>query len=47
MQLMQEFLLILKGNGMDHLSPEELQKLLEDYKSWVRELVLSQRLNDG
>ena len=47
MQLTQEFLLILKGNGMDYLSPEALQKLLEDYKSWVRELVLSQRLNDG
>lgn len=45
---MQEFLLILKGDGMDHLSPDELQKLLKEYKDWVRNLgeqyVAGQRL---
>lgn len=35
---MQEFLLILKGDGMATLSPEEIQKLLTDYKAWVRGL---------
>ncbi len=35
---MQEFLLILRGKGMNHLSPEELQKLLSEYKSWVQDL---------
>lgn len=35
---MKEFLLILKGNGMDELSPEEMQHLLQDYKQWVADL---------
>jgi hypothetical protein len=35
---MQEFLLILKGDGMNHLSPDELQNLLSDYKIWVNSL---------
>ncbi len=35
---MQEFLLILKGDGMDHLSPDELQELLKEYKDWVHKL---------
>jgi len=35
---MQEFLLILKGDGMSTLSPEEMQKLFEDYKAWVQKL---------
>ncbi len=35
---MQEFLLILKGDGMDGLAPEELQRLLANYKGWVQEL---------
>ena len=45
---MQEFLLILKGDGMADLSPEEMQQLLLDYKAWVSELgeqyVAGQRL---
>jgi len=32
---MQEFLLILKGDGMNHLSPSELQNIMADYKAWV------------
>jgi hypothetical protein len=35
---MQEFLLILKGDGMSDLSPEQMQKLLLDYKAWVSKL---------
>lgn len=35
---MQEFLLILKGDGMEHCSPDELQQLLGGYKAWVKEL---------
>lgn len=35
---MQEFLLILKGDGMNHLSPDELQSIMQDYKTWVNEL---------
>ncbi|MDN5202090.1 YciI family protein [Fulvivirgaceae bacterium BMA10] len=45
---MQEYLLILKGDGMDDLSPDELQQLLGDYKAWVSKLgdqyVTGQRL---
>lgn len=49
---MQEFLLILKGDGMDHLSPDELQQIMGEYKAWVQSLgehyVGGQRLeNDG
>ena len=32
---MQEFLLILRGDGMNHLSPDELQNIMADYKTWV------------
>ena len=35
---MQEFLLILKGDGMNHLSPNELQEIMTAYKNWVSEL---------
>ena len=35
---MHEFLLILKGDGMAALSPEEMQQLFADYKTWVRGL---------
>ena len=35
---MQEFLIILKGDGMAQMGPEEMQQLLADYKSWVKEL---------
>jgi len=35
---MKEFLLILKGDGMDHLSPGELQGIMADYQDWVERL---------
>ena len=35
---MQEFLLILKGNGMDNLAPDELQQTFAEYKKWVTDL---------
>lgn len=35
---MQDFLLILKGDGMADLSPEEMQKLFGEYKAWVNNL---------
>ncbi len=35
---MQEFLLILKGDGMNHLSPDELQDIMSEYKAWVNQL---------
>ncbi|MFK7776325.1 MAG: YciI family protein [Saprospiraceae bacterium] len=35
---MKEYLLILKGDGMKHLSPDELQKMLKDYQTWVEQL---------
>jgi hypothetical protein len=48
---MQEFLLILKGDGMSNLSPDEMQRLLMDYKAWVKELgeqyVTGQRLQSS
>jgi hypothetical protein len=34
---MHEFLLILRGNGMDNMSPDELQKLMAGYKAWAAE----------
>lgn len=47
---MQEFLLILKGDGMNHLSPIELQNIMSEYQSWVDELgdkyLGGQRLED-
>jgi hypothetical protein len=35
---MQEFLFILKGDGMDHLAPDELQEIFSSYRAWVAEL---------
>jgi len=35
---MQEFLMILKGDGMNHLSPTELQNTMTEYKTWVEQL---------
>lgn len=35
---MQEFLMILKGDGMNHLSPTELQNIMTEYKTWVEQL---------
>jgi len=35
---MHEFLLILKGDGMASLSPDEIQQLLKDYQIWVQNL---------
>lgn len=47
---MQEFLLILKGDGMNHLSPDELQNIMSEYRSWVNQLgekyLGGQRLED-
>lgn len=43
--------MILKGDGMNHMSPDELQQVLIDYKAWVAELgdhyVGGQRLEDS
>ncbi|GJM29452.1 MAG: hypothetical protein DHS20C17_20870 [Cyclobacteriaceae bacterium] len=48
---MQEFLLILKGDGMNHLSPDELQNIMSDYKAWVDQLgdryISGQRLDES
>ena len=48
---MQAFLLILKGSGMDDLSPEELQQIFKSYKAWVDKLgdkyVAGQRLENN
>ncbi len=48
---MQEFLMILKGDGMNHLSPDELQQTMVDYKAWMNRLgdryVNGQRLEDN
>ena len=35
---MKEYLLILKGDGMKDLSPNELQGMLKDYQAWVEKL---------
>lgn len=35
---MQEFLFLLKGDGMNHLSPDELQGVMKAYQEWVDEL---------
>ena len=35
---MKEYLLILKGDGMNHLSPNELQNILSKYQQWVNAL---------
>lgn len=47
---MQEFLLLLKGDGMNHLSPDELQTIMGEYKEWVNKLgdnyLGGQRLED-
>lgn len=47
---MKEFLMILKGDGLSTLSPEEMQKLLQRYKEWVAKLgeqyVTGQRLEN-
>ncbi|MEP5611637.1 MAG: YciI family protein [Cyclobacteriaceae bacterium] len=48
---MQEFLLILKGDGMNHLSPDELQNIMSEYKTWVNTIgdkyIGGQRLEDN
>lgn len=35
---MQEFLFLLKGDGMNQLSPDELQNVMKDFQAWVDEL---------
>lgn len=48
---MQEYIMILKGDGMNHLSPDELQKIMGDYQAWVADLgenyLGGQRLEDS
>ena len=48
---MREYLLILKGDGMNHLSPNELQGVFQEYQAWVGELgaqyVSGQRLEEN
>jgi hypothetical protein len=48
---MQEFLLILKGDGMNHLSPDELQEIMGAYTTWADKLgdqyITGQRLEDN
>lgn len=48
---MKEFLLILKGDGMNHMSPEELQQTMGAYQEWVEGLgenyLGGQRLEDS
>lgn len=48
---MQEFLLILKGDGMNHLSPNELQDIFTEYKTWADKLgeqyITGQRLEES
>lgn len=45
---MQQFLLIIKGDGMRELGKDELQSLMKGYEAWVQELgenyILGQRL---
>ena len=35
---MKEYLLLLKGDGMKNLGPDELQTMLKDYQDWVNNL---------
>ena len=48
---MQEFLLILKGDGMNHLSPNELQNIMGEYNTWATTLgdqyITGQRLAES
>lgn len=48
---MQEFLLILKGDGMNHLSPDELQNTMDKCTNWISEMgeqyLGGQRLEDN
>ncbi len=48
---MKEFLLILKGDGLNKLAPNELQQIMTDYKTWVEALgddyLGGQRLEDN
>lgn len=48
---MKEFLLILKGDGMNHLSPSELQGIFDEYKVWADNLgdqyISGQRLEES
>lgn len=48
---MREFLMVLKGDGMNHMSPDELQQIFTEYKAWMTQLgdqyVTGQRLEEG
>jgi len=35
---MREYLLILKGDGMKDMSPNDLQAMFQEYQAWVKEL---------
>ena len=35
---MREFLLIIRGSGMQTMSPEEIQSMLGKFRTWVDEL---------
>lgn len=47
---MEEFLIILKGDGMNHLSPDELQNIMSEYQTWAGKLgdryITGQRLEE-
>lgn len=48
---MRDYLLILKGDGLNSLSPNELQGIFQDYQAWVEELgeqfISGQRLEEN
>ncbi len=48
---MKEFLMILKGDGMNHLSPNEIQEVMTECKTWIDQLggkyIGGQRLEDS
>ncbi len=48
---MREYLLILKGDAMNEMSPNELQVMFQEYQAWVKELgdkyVGGQRLEEN
>ena len=35
---MREFLLIIRGSGMENMSPEEIQSMLEKFRLWIADL---------
>ena len=45
---MREFLLIIRGDAMEHMSPDEVQQLLGSFRDWIAEVgdkfVMAQKL---